>query len=376
MLTRRLPRSGMSRLTRHRFLVDSSLMGSRISLTTPEPENPEARRRRLYATAAAEANRAWIDRRLRRLPSEVQMESALAHLHRLGDQELTEVRVRRPYIRLSQRRGAGLDVPERGDPARGEALARFHKEDRGSRPPAARLARHHRSLSLHLTMLYVAQITTSPGVAPRFRVPLVDKGRGWTALIGLDSEPRTVRQRKLHRALSGLETARLLELPEDRGGNRQFGKFRLLLETTEDDTGYTVPGATGPTGMLALPVAFFWRGWHLVLEPTEILTLFMFMDLANHHPAEHTDGGVAAPMSERWARYAVSGEAYERHRLLSLIGLLEPHDPLPHRESGKVDVGTHGLPEEPIRFKVNRSRLSDPSLARTREALAAWRSLL
>ena len=275
-------------------------------------------------------------------------------------------------IRLPRIRERPDNLPNSDDEGWGEALSEFHAADRAGRPAAAQLVRSRHAMKLLLTAYYVAQVTTRPGSAPGSQIGLLSGDPNWSVLVGLNHVRRPARRKRMVRALMELERAGLVGLG-DQSSRGRYEKFTLLSERRSDDTAYTVP-AEGSG--LPLPVEFWWHGWHLVLEPGEMLTLLMLAELASYHSDIHEKQGVGASETVRWGQYGVSGEVYDHHRFLTLLGLVDRvQDSNENRREGKVDVKSHGRPDEVYRFKVRLDRLSEfqprEALTRVRHALNA-----
>ncbi|TQS42853.1 hypothetical protein [Cryptosporangium phraense] len=229
-----------------------------------------------------------------------------------------------------------------------------------SRPPATRLVhRRSNSLAFYLTTVYVAHLRADPsrpGMRPVFVNDLAnlrsrpEAGPSWASLAALTAprEPRA-RRAQVHRALDSLEAAGLVALHPP-GTRYRYEQWQLLQE---DGSGqrYRVPPEKSPTG-LRLPATFFWNGWHLVLEPAELVMLLAVLDQhwrLNYDPAQNRPprATVALPRTVRWGHYGISGEVYLHAQQLVEFGLLEFHDPMPHRRRGKLPA--HGAEANPSR---------------------------
>lgn len=321
----------------------------------------EARQRRVeFARRAAVRRREGLERRFARLPEARTYRDAVRQLRQLpphGGHPPTSVTLRPPLIRLRGLRVRPEHFPSSGTEGWGEALAEFHEADRESRPPAAQLVRSRLGLPLLLTAYYVGHVVTRPGSAPENQIELLSGEPNWSVLVGLSHVRRPARRKRLVRALTELEKAGLVGLGDEGSHNRYEG-FALLSEGRSDDKAYTVPGEGSG---ISLPAEFWWNGWHLALEPGEMLTLLMLAELAAFHNEVHEQQGVGAPETVRWGKYGVSGEVYDHHRFLTSLGLLERvQDTNENRREGKVDVKSHGRPDEVYRFKVRLDRLSEP----------------
>jgi hypothetical protein len=312
------------------------------------------RRQREYAEKAAHGRKELLTRRMGRLPDPKPFGTAMQALRQVsrpGKGSPTEVVLRSQLVRREVPRVRDGVLPRSGAPGRSEALTDHHRNDRNTRPPAAQIVRSRHGLSLILLSYYLARATTNPGTAPSNPFELLDGDPNWSSLIGLHGVPRAARRKRVVRALIELQLAGLVGLGA-KGGNARYERFSLLSELPGSDRAYTVPGEKFAGGF-ALPAAFWWNGWHLVLEPGEVLTLLMFTELAAYFSDVHEDVGVGASETVRWGHYGVSGEVYGHHRTLTALGLLERvTDGVAHRDEGKVNVNKHGKPREVYRFKV------------------------
>lgn len=240
---------------------------------------------------------------------------------------------------------------------------------REHRPSATRiLDSRGAALRLYLTILAVAQ-TTSWHTATHAN-PLPPAGDfGWVDLLAgrlkkhgaprMAATDRDDRLRTLQSALRSLHGAGLVELPHD---GQPKGKYEGFLPLREGglmvpaSVRYSLPTAREPT--MALPFAFITNGWLHLLEDSEIALLLMVacrlgsLELAGLQP-----GWVAIPASTRLARYGISRDAFDAHRMLKRFGLLDVHGVGRHdedmsrvREYGKVEPQLHRLLLRPEGF--------------------------
>ncbi|TQS45141.1 hypothetical protein [Cryptosporangium phraense] len=319
------------------------------------PPDPvlDRQRQAAWRERSVERMRASREQRLTRLARKrVALERARADYRTIDTGDVPEIRILPGFIRLSTMR-----LRDSADAWPDESLAVDAGPDYrdrqaaevASRPPATRLV-HRRSnaLAFYLTAVYVAHLRADParpGMRPVFVNDLAnlrgrpETGPAWASLAALTA-PRGPRARRaqVHRALDVLEAAGLVALHPP-GTRYRYEQWQLLQE---DGSGlrYRVPPERSPTG-LRLPAAFFWNGWHLVLEPAELVMLLAVLDQQwrlNYDSAQSgpSRATVALPRTVRWGRYGISGEVYLHAQQLVEFGLLEFYDPMPQRRRGKL----------------------------------------
>lgn len=207
-------------------------------------------------------------------------------------------------------------------------------------PPMSPLAASAgRALTLHVTMMAVAQLIISDGGAMT-NAPLRDqpsRGNGskeltaagglrivtpaqdeadWAKLLGIPAvgKARTVRT---HEPLRRLQTLRFVKYPENRPS-----KFTLL---SEDGTGrpWTRPELDPLEPYFNIPFDFWRNRWYLWLTPAEIATLFAIYHAWSVAPGKAGVEGLGLPESVRRSVYDMSGERYSAIHELIEFGLLE-----------------------------------------------------
>ena len=279
---------------------------------------------------------------------------AVAICQALDHEGLLEVGVRTGFIRLDNRRVPFPSGEEgEGSPRIFSGLAERWKRDWSTRPPATQLvARRSNALPFYLTSIYLAHLRHAPKehvVNPYANATTAPDRPSWAALSGLGWRPnQRARRTRVTRALTELERARLVDLKRT-GATVSYEGFQLLREDGSDEA-YLVPGLAGG-GLLKLPGAFFFNGWHLVLEPGEIAVLLAILDMTKRvGPRGHSEEpGVALPESERWGYYGLSGEVYESVHELEDFGLIRIHDPL-FRQLGKWQPQEGRSPDDETSF--------------------------
>src|SRR5690606_34993850 len=101
-------------------------------------------------------------------------------------------------------------------------------------------------------------------------------------------------------------------------------RFTGWTMATEDGAGrrYEVPGDSGPANAtVRVPAWFFLQGWHLVLEPREIATFLMILDMKQSLPRVVF---VGIPTKTRRNHYCLPDDTYsESIHELHDFGLIE-----------------------------------------------------
>jgi hypothetical protein len=118
---------------------------------------------------------------------------------------------------------------------------------------------------------------------------------------------------------------------------RSYERFDLLADDGTEQP-YFVPHRTG--GDVLLPKQFFLNGWHLVLEPRELV---MYLAICDAQARARHPGGVILAEASRALHYCISGEVYGAIHELDEFGLIKVVDPMPHRRRGRVRP-----PREPL----------------------------
>jgi hypothetical protein len=210
------------------------------------------------------------------------------------------------------------------------------------------------------------------------------RGQPWAALAH-NSDQLRARRLRVTRALTELHAAELVDIRPE-GQRDRFEYFSLRKEDGSTEP-YRLPGE-GAEDVLHLPPAFFYYGWHLVLEPTEIAVYLAILEMTDAVMSTAVGNkradevGVALPESLRWGRYGLSGEVYESIHELAEFELIQIYDPMPNRRRGKYRPATveeramgqaSGLALSPVpyQFVVNQISGLDPFRVIT-ESLETW----
>ncbi|MGX1886925.1 hypothetical protein [Streptomyces sp. NPDC055287] len=203
---------------------------------------------------------------------------------------------------------------------------------------------------------FEAQCRLAPGETWKNALPLSGPG-SWSDLIAIDGAydtssatymSDTVGSRKLEdlrlrqikgalRTLEGLgDEDALVTMPRGKSGQREYKRFSLMNESgrggnqTEDV--YTVPTkhwAAAKT--IAIPAAFFLKGWIQVLNPSEVATRLILKVLSKWAPNTHTASGVYLYGQARLQSFGLRDDAWEdgcqRLREFGLMRYAQPPEP-------------------------------------------------
>ena len=300
--------------------------------------DPDAGRRAAYWQQLKDrlaAERADRKQRLDGQATAVRQATDLYRRFGAGEAGNVAIQLRRPFVALPQPTADGPD----GGPADADAPEADHSAQSG-RPPLSRLIfRRSRSLPLYLTCLYVAHLEFPAGrqVLNEHAINGRRSDRrpeSWAQLAGMaGGGTNRARRARVLRALDQLEAAGLVTLSTR---SDRYEQFELLKEDGGGQR-YLVPGADAGD-CLVLPHSFFYFGWHLVLEPTEIATYLALWDATIRHGASarrRGQQGIALAETVRRAVYGLSDEAYESIHDLEEFGLIRIYDPMPGRRFGR-----------------------------------------
>jgi hypothetical protein len=263
--------------------------------------------------------------------------------------------------------------PRRASRAPGYLAETLRRELR-TRPPMSRLVRRHGwTMALYLCAIFEAHCLAGVGMDAPERVRHLAVGPPgpwtdpWSRLVA-DPAMRA-RNRRVHmtRALAELARYGLVELGPPREHDR-FERFRLLSDAG-DESAYEVPGEASGLG---LPPEFFLNGWHLVLEPRELVVWLMLRHLGRY--GRRRDG-VWIEDEARRSSYGVTPEVYVSHYELAEFRLVTLHDTVPHRRRGRIAGGQsvelmEGPRLEAYRFQLNRQALNRDAFETVSQALA------
>jgi hypothetical protein len=293
---------------------------------------------------SAEKLRAIRRARLDRLRAEEPaVRRALSEYEVCDEGNVPMIAFRQDFVRLRQARDVqGLSTDNDAEIQPGGVASHRRARELASRPPLTRLVnRRSNALALLMTAVYVAHLEVGPGAmfgSDRRNATKVGNLVPWSALAGMNA-PRDGRARRVRvtRAIDELVVAKLASLGPV-GSRDRYDRWQLLSDSGSEQP-YKVPGETAPK-CVRLPASFFLRGWHLVLEPTEVAVLLAVMDMTGRidfRGRRQSDGvGVALPRSVRRDLYGISGETYTHVHELAEFGLLELYDTMPHRHAGKI----------------------------------------
>lgn len=250
----------------------------------------------------------------------------------------TAIKVRHSFV--ARQTPLPGEVSDRRPPARSTA------------PPAARLVRSHGvGLRTALMGLFVAQCST--GKAARLGglvIDPVDASVGWRHLVlaAADSRPDTVqavtpmdnriRQIKAAFDLLARPEVGLIELPRAGTPKRRYEDVRLLHEGGVRSTGaapeYRLPRDDEAT--ISVPVGFFTNGWVHVLDDAEIAAWLMFRHRCAVLESVATSG-VELPGVARLTIYGQARTAWDRHKSLTIMGLMRHEADDRRRADGTVE---------------------------------------
>jgi hypothetical protein len=219
---------------------------------------------------------------------------------------------------------------------------------REDRPSATRImSSRGAALRFYLTAIAEAQIRLEPGKKVDNPIPIrrdTEDTVSWVDLIAsstaarsgsvLDIHARDKKQRMIHTALNTLESAELVQMLKPPGARNRYDEFVLLNEVgarrKADPLQYAVP--TAADNPVALPAELITAGWLHLLEDSEIATLMM---VACKTGTVVNDGRCAIPGDVRIRHYGLGRDAFEAHRMLRWLGLVDV------QSFGRWDDGTH-----------------------------------
>lgn len=214
--------------------------------------------------------------------------------------------------------------------------------DRVHLPPSTRLITSRGSkLQFFLTALFDAQARTRPGRAPTNDRPISGSGQtvvGWLDLLALDAQSRgrpdgkpniTHMQKKDHlkrqidRTLASLHEEELVDFPNSQKTRGKKENFVLMHEggrrKAGDNTRYEVPKNI-ESRVFEVPVELFTQGWIYVLEDSELALLLMAASL---YDPKKPDRAAMISGEDRLTHYGIIPNTFDKHEVLSALGLLE-----------------------------------------------------
>ncbi|HEY3514613.1 MAG TPA: hypothetical protein VGL36_35865 [Kribbella sp.] len=207
---------------------------------------------------------------------------------------------------------------------------------REDRPSATRImSGRGAALRFYLTAIAEAQIRLEPGKKADNPIPIrhdTEDVVSWVDLIAsstaarsgsvLDIHARDKKQRMIHTALNTLEGAELVQMLKPAGARNRYDGFVLLNEVgarrKADPLQYAVP--TAADNPVALPAELITSGWLHLLEDSEIATLLM---VACKTGTVVNDGSCAIPGDVRVKHYGLGRDAFEAHKMLRWLGLVD-----------------------------------------------------
>jgi hypothetical protein len=233
---------------------------------------------------------------------------------------------------------------------------------REDRPSATRLLSPNGiALPFYLTALLEAQARTKPGTKPGEN-PLPLKGKasqlGWTHLVATAAESSgsgrtrsTVVDKKLrqiHSALKRLKGENLVDCPNYAAAHGKYEGFLLNMEDERrrrTNDLYRVP--EHEEAYFTVPLSLFTSGWIHVLEDSELALLLI--TARNRHL--HGDEELALPGGIRTIHHGLSQDAFEAHRVLDYLGLIDVTSDYRRQSDGRVHkYDEHGAEPHKLLF--------------------------
>lgn len=219
----------------------------------------------------------------------------------------------------------------------------FRFEGAEQKPVAARLMsrRGTRAIQLYLLAAFRAHcLATGRGRRLPTETPLRRSRPGqdaWLDLIPWPAEadprartegvsPADNRLRQIKTALGRLQEEHLVTLVGDPRRADYFEHFRLMHEsgdTLGTPIEYEVP--KNGESYIRIPPEFFYNGWLISLEGTEIVTYLMFRHLQVRFSRVDPQGTFFRPANDRQFEYGIKKDAYESHTVLHNAGIIDHH---------------------------------------------------
>lgn len=354
---------------------------TRITVSMNRGSLLDSARRQTYVKAVVKENqRVRTIRRNRLHAAERRIKNGLHEYQSVDTGSRPEICLRQAFVRLATPRAIQVELKERTPDDQSTRLDRS-RGDWTTRPPAAKLVvRRSYALSFYLSVIYLAHLESgTKGHLDNQRryAARMDGRASWATVTGLGGGPTTrARRARVCRALDVLQSARLVDLAQE-NGLVSYETFRVLRDDGAEGP-YTVPGQD-PRSHLVLPTSFFYNGWHLVLEPREIVMMLAIIDMTRRvgqrQAADYP--GVALPEIERWRYYGLSGETYGAIHELAEFGLIDIYDPMPNRRRGRITQHVSrpmddetGLAPIPYRFTYDFSKFDRDAYATVASSLA------
>ncbi|MBN2447245.1 MAG: hypothetical protein JXO22_10990 [Phycisphaerae bacterium] len=292
--------------------------------------------------------RAVLAKRCDRLRAmQTSVDAATEHLRLLpSENSLDALRLRHGFVRLTV--GTTKDASDRAAPPL------------EYRPSATRLLSPNGiALKFCLIALLEAQARTKPGTRPGDNPwPLRGNGsqRGWTDFVATGavntgsgrgrSSAVDKNLRQVQSALKRLHAEHLVDLPNAAARHKKYEGFLLNREDGRrqwfNDL-YRVPD--DDREFFTVPLTLFTRGWIYVLQDSELALLLITARNRSLHGAEEQPlrGGT------RVTNHGLGPDAFEAHRVLDYLGLIDVSSDYRRQEDGRVaDYETEGA--EPHRL--------------------------
>ncbi|CAN5875737.1 hypothetical protein BH09ACT7_BH09ACT7_29070 [soil metagenome] len=270
--------------------------------------------------------RVVLVQRLARLTAmESSVADANAKIQELVDGRVSppgDLRIRHGFIRLHS-------APRTADTTSRRGTERYE------RPPSTRvLSPRGLALSLELTLLLDAQMRLLPGqlIGGNERAIKAENTKdGWTDYVATDAQKadkgqvyKSVRDKKVRHIQSGLvrlAAEKLIHLPADDRGQRDYAGFTLLLDDARgrgDNDPYKVPD--GEDEYFTVPLTLFTNAWIHVLEDSELVVLL----IAARMRCRHGETPQPLPSGPRKLNFGLTKDSYEAaHRVLDYLSILD-----------------------------------------------------
>jgi hypothetical protein len=270
-----------------------------------------------------------------------------------------DLRIRHEFIRLPSAPLTADTTTRRGT-------------ERYERPSSTRvLSPRGLALSFILTVLLDAQMRLLPGQVAAHNERLIKAGShqdGWTNYVATDAQVadkgqvfKTVRTKKVRHIQSGLirlANEKLIHLPDDDRGQRDYDGFTLLRDdarATGDNDQYKVPDVDDD--YFTVPLTLFTNGWIHVLEDSELVLLLIAARMRHLHG----DTPQPLPSGPRKLNYGLTKDSYEgAHRILDYLSILDVISDFNRLADGTVE-GIRERGAQPHRLRLRLDGLDQPA---------------
>jgi hypothetical protein len=353
----------------------------------PEDEDASAEKmagRARFMQQAIETHRAARAQRLKELNTRASsIAAAIAEYERIDTEDVAEVRIPAGFVRLQEERPAS-----QWESAPYAPLDR--RREVATRPPMTRLVnRDSNALSLLLTVHFIAQLEGDAGTnyinrRPNTYVKSGDVQAAWARLAAIEQPSDTLRlsRTRVVRALQALERQKIVAPTLTPSGRKSWEPFRPKSADGSGGPHRVIGDGAHWTTRVAIPIGFFLQGWHLVLDPKEIVTFLAIVEMSyrqrGHVRQSPGDKGIALPIRVRRGWYGLSDEAYETIHTLEEFGLIDILDTMTGRKRGKIkayadDDKDGSRAPEPYRLIYpagnEASVYSEPAITRAKQVL-------